>query len=152
MPDLLHALPAINASLNGLATVLLTVGFVLIKKDGMAAKHTHRAAMLSAFAVSAVFLVCYLLHKALKAEAGEAVNTSFAGEGIWRWVYYPMLASHVLLAMVIVPLIFITLNHAFKGRYEKHQAWAKWTFPLWYYVSVTGVLVYFFLYQWFPAG
>ncbi|WP_269542832.1 DUF420 domain-containing protein [Cerasicoccus fimbriatus] len=150
--DLLHALPAINASLNGLATLLLTVGFVLIKLDREKNMKAHRAMMLSAFTVSVVFLICYLLHKGLRAGAGEAVNTSFAGEGIWRWIYYPMLISHVLLAMVIVPLIFVTLWHAFKGRYQKHQKWAKWTFPLWYYVSVTGVLVYFFLYQWFPPA
>ncbi|GHC12920.1 DUF420 domain-containing protein [Cerasicoccus arenae] len=150
--DLLHTLPAINASLNGLATVLLTTGFLLIKADRVKNQNAHRAVMVSAFTVSVVFLTCYLLHKWLKAQSGVAVNTSFAGEGIWRWIYYPMLISHVLLAMVIVPLILITLWHAIKGRYEKHQKWAKWTFPLWYYVSVTGVLVYFFLYQWFPAA
>lgn len=149
--DLLHAMPAINASLNGLATVLLTIGFTLIKLDRVKYQNAHRAVMLSAFGVSCIFLIGYLSHKWMKASAGEAVNTTFAGEGIWRWVYYPMLLTHVLLAMVIVPLIFITLFHAFKGRFEKHQKWAKWTFPLWYYVSVTGVLVYFFLYQWFPG-
>lgn len=149
--DLLHTMPAINASLNGLATVLLTIGFVLIWRDRVKYKNAHRAVMLSAFGVSCVFLVGYLSHKAMKANAGEAVNTTFAGEGIWRWVYYPMLITHVILAMVIVPLIFVTLFHAFKGRFEKHRKWARWTFPLWYYVSVTGVLVYFFLYQWFPG-
>ncbi|MEO0795212.1 MAG: DUF420 domain-containing protein [Verrucomicrobiota bacterium] len=152
MSDLLHTLPAINASLNALATVLLTIGFVLIRKNRAANKNAHRICMLSAFSVSTIFLVGYLYHKYLKNSAGEAVNTKFAGEGIWQWIYYPMLLTHVLLAMVIVPLIFITLFHAFKGRFEKHRAWAKWTFPAWYYVSVTGVLVYFFLYQWFPAA
>lgn len=152
MADLIHTLPAVNASLNGLATLLLTAGFVLIKIDRNANKNAHRACMLTAFGVSAVFLACYLLHKGLRASAGDAVNTSFSGEGFWAWIYYPMLISHVLLAMVIVPLIFITLYHAFKGRFEKHRAWAKWTFPAWYYVSITGVLVYFFLYQWFPAA
>lgn len=150
--QLIHWLPGINASLNGLATVLLTLGFILIKKDRVAHKNSHRAAMLSAFAVSVIFLACYLLHKALRAGLGEAVNTTFAGEGIWRWIYYPMLLTHVILAMVIVPLIFVTLWHAFRGRYEKHRSWARWTFPMWYYVSITGVLVYFFLYQWFPSG
>lgn len=149
--SLVHLLPGINASLNGLATLLLTVGFILIRKDPVGNKNAHRAVMLSAFGVSCVFLAFYLAHKGLKASVGEAVNTSFAGEGLWRWVYYPMLISHVLLAMVIVPLIFVTLFHACKGRFEKHRAWAKWTFPMWYYVSVTGVLVYLFLYHWFPA-
>ncbi len=147
---LVRWLPGINASLNGLATVLLTIGFALIWKDRVKYKNAHRAVMLTAFGVSVVFLCFYLTHKGLKASVGAAVNTTFAGEGVWRWVYYPMLISHVLLAMVIVPLIFVTLFHAFKGRFDKHRAWAKWTFPLWYYVSVTGVLVYFFLYQWFP--
>ncbi|WP_309398763.1 DUF420 domain-containing protein [Cerasicoccus maritimus] len=150
--ELLHSLPAINASLNGLATLLLTVGFTLIKIDREQNMKAHRFIMLSAFTVSVVFLISYLLHKGLRASAGEAVNTHFTGEGIWAWIYFPMLISHVLLAMVIVPLIFITLWHAFQGRFEKHQKWAKWTFPLWYYVSVTGVLVYFFLYQWFPPA
>lgn len=145
-------LPGINASLNGIATILLTVGFILIKKDREGYKNAHRTAMLSAFGVSVIFLSCYLLHKGLRASIGDAVNTSFAGEGVWRWIYYPMLITHVILAMVIVPLIFVTLWHAIRGQYFKHRAWARWTFPLWYYVSVTGVLVYFFLYQWFPPG
>lgn len=150
--SLVHWLPGINASLNGFATILLTIGFILIKKDKVGLKNTHRAVMLSAFFVSVVFLACYLTHKTLRRYIGDAVNTPFAGEGIWPWVYYPMLITHVILAMVIVPLIFITLWHAIRGRYEKHRAWARWTFPMWYYVSVTGVLVYFFIYQWFPAS
>ena len=148
---LVQILPGINASLNGLATVLLTAGFLLIKADPERYRNAHRAVMLSAFSVSVIFLGFYLWHKALKASVGAAVNTQFTGEGIWPWIYYPMLISHVILAMVIVPLIIITLAYAFRGKIQKHQAWARWTFPLWYYVSVTGVLVYFFLYQWFPS-
>lgn len=138
-------LPALNAGLNGLATVLLTIGFVLIKQGRMAA---HRACMLSAFGVSAVFLVTYVLHKILV----RGVHTPFGGEGAIRTVYYVMLFSHIVLAIVIVPLVLITLTHALKGRLIVHRQWARWTFPIWYYVSVTGVLVYFFLYQWFPAA
>jgi uncharacterized membrane protein YozB (DUF420 family) len=137
-------LPAINAGLNGLATVLLTVGFILIKQGRMAA---HRACMLSAFGVSAVFLVTYVLHKVLV----RGVHTPFGGEGAMRTIYYAMLISHIILAIVIVPLVLITLTHAIKGRLIVHRQWARWTFPIWYYVSVTGVLVYFFLYQWFPT-
>ncbi|MGB0371662.1 MAG: DUF420 domain-containing protein [Opitutales bacterium] len=145
----LETLPAINAGLNFSATVCLTAGFVLIKQDKRSA---HRACMVSAFLISAVFLALYLTHKALKANAGVDVNTKFAGEGIWPWVYYPMLISHVLLSVVMLPMIFRTFFLAFKERFESHRKWARITFPIWYYVSVTGVLVYFFLYQWFPAS
>lgn len=137
-------LPAVNASLNGIATVLLTAGFILIKTNRPAA---HRVAMLSAFGVSMVFLVTYVIHKILV----RGVHTPFGGEGAIRGIYYGMLISHILLAIAIVPLVIITLRYAFKGNLDRHRAWARWTFPLWYYVSVTGVLVYFFLYQWWPA-
>lgn len=137
-------LPGLNACLNSLATILLTAGFIFIWKKNVIA---HRACMLSAFGVSCVFLVTYVLHKILV----RGVHTPFGGEGFIKTFYYVMLASHILLAIVIVPLILVTLTHAIKGRFEKHQAWAKWTFPLWYYVSITGVLVYLFLYKWWPV-
>ena len=136
-------LPAFNASLNGLATLLLTAGFIFIKSGKM---NAHRACMLSAFSVSVVFLITYVLHKVLV----RGVHTPFGGEGFIRSVYYSMLISHILLAIIIVPLVIITLRHAIAGRLIVHRQWARWTFPIWYYVSVTGVLVYFFLYQWFP--
>ena len=136
-------LPAVNATLNGCATVLLTAGFVLIRSGRI---QWHRNCMVAAFAVSVVFLITYVLHKVLV----RGVHTPFGGEGAIRTVYYAMLISHILLAIVIVPLVLVTLNHAIKGRFVRHKAWARWTFPIWYYVSVTGVLVYFFLYQWFP--
>jgi putative membrane protein len=100
----------------------------------------------TAFAVSVVFLMTYVLHKILI----HGVHTPFGGEGAIRTFYYVMLTSHIILAIVIVPLVLVTLRHAVAGRFDRHRAWARWTFPLWYYVSVTGVLVYFFLYQWFP--
>jgi putative membrane protein len=136
-------LPAVNASLNALATVLLTAGFVFIKQRRVP---NHRLCMVSAFAVSCVFLVTYVLHKILM----RGVHTPFGGEGVIRTIYYTMLISHITLAMVIVPLVLVTLRYAVLGRFDLHRKWARWTFPLWYYVSVTGVLVYFFLYQWFP--
>lgn len=145
-------LPAINASLNALATAFLSAGFIFIKLDPVGGKARHRMAMVAAFSVSVVFLVSYVLHKSLRASLGEDINTAFAGEGIWKAIYYPMLLTHVVLAMLIVPLVLVTLYHAIRGQFEKHRAWARWTFPAWYYVSVTGVLVYFFLYQWFPAA
>jgi len=139
-----HDLPAFNASLNGLATVLLTLGFVFIKTGRPGA---HRVAMVGAFGVSVIFLVTYVAHKILV----RGVHTPFGGEGAVRWIYYGMLISHILLAMAVVPLVLVTLRHAVAGRLAIHRAWARWTFPVWYYVSVTGVLVYFFLYIWFPA-
>jgi putative membrane protein len=137
-----EALPTINAGLNGTATVLLTLGFIFIKSGKIL---PHRVSMVSAFLVSVIFLAFYLLHKYLV----QGVHTPFAGEGFWRSFYYGMLISHIILAIVIVPLILKTLSLAISGKYEEHKAWARWTFPIWYYVSVTGVLVYCFLYQWF---
>jgi putative membrane protein len=137
-----EALPTINACLNGTATVLLTLGFIFIKSGKIL---PHRVSMVSAFLVSVIFLAFYLLHKYLV----QGVHTPFAGEGFWRSFYYGMLISHIILAIVIVPLILKTLSLAISGKYEDHKAWARWTFPIWYYVSVTGVLVYCFLYQWF---
>ena len=148
----LDTIPALNASLNALATLLLTLGFVFIQRGQ---KEAHRKAMFSACIVSAVFLVGYLGHKFLKgmaAGAGEAVHTQFGGEGPIRTVYYVMLITHIILAIAIAYLVPRTFLFAIKGNFERHKAWAKWTFPIWYYVSVTGVLVYFFLYQWWPAA
>jgi putative membrane protein len=147
----INDIPAINASLNALATVLISVGFVLIKSGN---KTAHRAAMISAGVVSAVFLVGYVAHKILKgmaAGAGEAVHTQFGGEGTIRTVYYVMLITHVILAIAIAYLVPRTFALAFKGEFERHKKWARIVFPIWFYVSVTGVLVYFFLYQWWPA-
>ena len=138
-------LPALNAALNATATVLLLAGFLFIKREH---KLAHRNCMAAAFVVSCVFLATYVLHKVLV----HGVHTPFGGAGLWKLFYYGMLASHVILAMVIVPLILVTMTHAVRARYEKHRAWARWTFPLWLYVSVTGVLVYFMLYQWFPRA
>ncbi|MBC8012322.1 MAG: DUF420 domain-containing protein [Burkholderiales bacterium] len=148
----LNDIPALNAGLNAIATVLMTVGFIFIKAGN---KIAHRASMISAGVVSAVFLVGYLTHKALKgaaAGAGEAIHTQFGGEGAIRVVYYVMLITHVLLAISIAYLVPRTFAFAFKGDFERHKKWARVVFPIWYYVSVTGVLVYFFLYQWWPAA
>jgi putative membrane protein len=133
--------PEINACLNGTATLGLTAGFILIKQKRIAA---HRAVMLTTFFVSIIFLVSYLLGKY------EQGLTYFDGQGFWRVFYLTLLTTHTILAIVIVPLIITTLTLALRGKIDRHRAWAKWTFPLWYYVSVTGVLVYFMLFQWFP--
>ncbi len=138
-------LPAINAGLNGLSTVLLTFGYIAIRSG---AKPLHGKCMAAAFLVSLVFLGSYVTHKILVG----GLHTSFGGEGWIRGFYYTMLFSHIVLAIVIVPLVATTLYFAITRNWEKHRPWAKVTFPIWYYVSVTGVLVYFFLYRWFPAA
>jgi uncharacterized membrane protein YozB (DUF420 family) len=136
-------IPALNAALNALATVLMTAGFIFIKRGR---RDAHRAAMLSAGAVSAVFLIGYVAHKILV----RGVHTPFGGEGAIRAVYYVMLLSHIVLAIAIAWLVPRTFWLALRGDYERHKRWARFTYPIWYYVSVTGVLVYFFLYVWWP--
>jgi uncharacterized membrane protein YozB (DUF420 family) len=140
----IREIPALNAALNGLATVLITVGFILIKTGR---KEAHRRVMTAAMVVSALFLVGYVTHKALI----HGVHTPFGGTGALRTAYYVMLTSHIVLAISIAYLVPRTFLFAIQGNFERHKAWAKWTFPIWYYVSVTGVLVYFSLYQWWPA-
>lgn len=149
-------IPALNAALNALATVLMTAGFGCIYRAQRAAtpveKSTwiarHRAAMLSAGTVSAVFLIGYVAHKILV----RGVHTPFGGSGAIAKVYYGMLLTHILLAIAIAYLVPRTFYLALQGDFERHRRWARWTFPIWYYVSITGVLVYFFLYQWWPAA
>ena len=136
-------IPPINAALNATATVLITLGFIFIKQGK---KEAHRAVMLSAGVVSAVFLVGYVTHKIMM----RGIHTPFGGAGAIRTVYYTMLISHIILAMAIAYLVPRTFLFAIKGDFETHKKWARFTFPIWYYVSVTGVLVYFFLYQWWP--
>jgi putative membrane protein len=137
-------IPALNAALNGLSTFFLTAGFIFILRKNIPA---HRACMLSAGAISAIFLIGYVTHKILV----RGVHTPFGGEGTIRTVYYAMLLTHIVLAIAIAFLVPKTFSFALKGQFDRHRAWARWTFPIWYYVSVTGVLVYFFLYRWWPA-
>jgi putative membrane protein len=137
-------IPALNASLNAVATVLIVTGYGLIRAKRVAA---HRACMTTAIMVSAVFLVGYVTHKILV----HGVHTPFGGTGAIRVIYLAMLITHIILAMAIVPLVLRTFLLARRGDFARHRAWARWTFPVWLYVSVTGVLVYFFLYQWYPA-
>lgn len=138
----LHYMPAINASLNGLSGVWLLTAFILIRQKRIQA---HRRFMLAACATSLLFLACYLLYHAYGG------MTRFAGTGWSRPVYFTLLSTHTILAVVIVPMAILTVWNGLKMRVPKHRRIAKWTFPLWMYVSVTGVLVYFFLYQWFPS-
>ena len=138
-----HDLPALNATLNAIAALLLVFGFIFIKRGS---KVAHRNCMIAAFVTSSVFLVCYVTHKILI----KGAHTPFAGEGFVRKFYYAMLISHIVLAMAIVPMALITISRALKARYEQHKKIARWTWPIWMYVSITGVLIYLLLYQVFP--
>ena len=131
------ALPTLNAGLNGLSAVLLTAGWLCIRRRRVAA---HRACMLGALAVSTLFLVSYVAYHATYG------SRPFGGQGWVRWVYFPLLISHVVLAAGIVPLALVTVYRALSADVARHRRIARWTLPLWLYVSVTGVLVYLMLY------
>ena len=141
IPEQYAFFPALNATLNGSSAVLLLTGRALIMRGKMAA---HRVCMIAAVTASALFLGCYLYFHF------RAGNILFLGQGWARPIYFTILISHVILAMVIVPLAIVTLARGLGGRYPQHRAIARWTWPLWMYVSVTGVIVYFMLYRWFP--
>jgi uncharacterized membrane protein YozB (DUF420 family) len=134
--------PVIDASLNGTSAVLLLIGRGYIKRGRMAA---HRAVMIAALACSSIFLACYLYYH------WHVGSVRFQGQGWSRPVYFSILISHTILAAVIVPMIIITLSRALRERFDRHRAIARWTYPLWMYVSVTGVIVYFMLYHLFAA-
>ena len=134
----LHDLPAVNASLNALSTVFLATGYVLIRARRIA---QHRAMMLAALATSALFLVCYVVYHA------QVGSVRFTRPGLVRRVYFPILITHVTLAVTVLPLAIVTAARGLRGDYRRHRAIARWTFPIWLYVSVTGVLVYVLLYQ-----
>ncbi len=133
----LHSLPAVNASLNALCTVLLVCGFVFIRSGKI---RLHRACMIAAFLCSTLFLVLYVYFHL------HAGVIRFGGHGWIHPVYIALLVSHTTLAVVIVPLVLITLTRALRERFAQHRAIARWTLPLWLYVSITGVIVYWLLY------
>jgi uncharacterized membrane protein YozB (DUF420 family) len=133
--------PALIASLNGISAVFLSVGRYAIARGRIAA---HRTCMIAAVVASALFLACYVYFHV------HAGNIRFLGQGVWRPIYFAILIPHVTLAIVIVPMVIVTLSRGLRARYDKHRAIARWTWPLWMYVSITGVIVYFMLYQWFP--
>ncbi len=138
----LHDLPALNATLNGLAAVWLAAGYVMIRRGRI---NAHRFCMLAAVATSTVFLVSYLIYHA------QAGSTRFMSHGWIRPVYFAILISHTVLAAAIVPLVLVTLYRAFRKRFVRHRRIARWTWPLWIYVSVTGVVIYLMLYHLDPA-
>ena len=142
---LVRILPAINATLNATSGLCLLIAYVLIKQKRIQA---HKRFMLAACFTSLLFLALYVTNHYLR----HGIVTRFTGTGAIRPIYFTILITHTTLAIVIVPLVIITLRYGLKMRVMQHRRIAKWTFPLWVYVSVTGVLVYFFLYQWFPSS
>ena len=136
-------LPAINASLNFVSTVFISTGWYLIRRGHW---RRHIACMIAAVISSTLFLAGYVTYHV---QMGGRSN-AFTAPGIIRYFYFAMLISHILLAFVTLPLVILTLIPAFRRRWDRHTRIARWTMPIWLYVSVTGVLVYFMLYQWFP--
>jgi uncharacterized membrane protein YozB (DUF420 family) len=131
-------LPALNATLNGTSAILLTIGYVLIRQGRVT---LHKRCMLAALVTSTLFLTSYVIYH---------LNTgshAFTGVGPVRYVYFSILISHVLLAITIVPLVLVTATRGLRAQYDRHVRIARWTLPLWLYVSVTGVVVYLMLYQ-----
>lgn len=137
-------LPTLNASLNGCASVLLLLGYILIRRGE---KVWHQRCMLAAFVCSCVFLISYVTHKVLV----RGVHTPLGATGAILGIYRVMLVSHILLAIAVVPLALVTIRRGLRAQYDTHRKIARITWPIWMYVSVTGVLIYFALYHWFPA-
>jgi uncharacterized membrane protein YozB (DUF420 family) len=133
-----HDLPAVNASLNAISGVLLICGYTAMRQRRIP---LHRALMIAAFATSSLFLLTYVIYHA------QVGSVPFPRHGFVRPLYFTILISHVVLAASVPPLAIVTLTRGLKGRYPQHRRIARWTFPIWLYVSVTGVLVYVLLYQ-----
>jgi uncharacterized membrane protein YozB (DUF420 family) len=131
-------LPTVNAALNSLSGAFLTLGFIFIKSKNIKA---HKACMLAAFASSSLFLISYLVYHY------QVGSVPFKGQGAMRTLYFTILLTHTILAVVVVPLVLITLWRALKENFPAHRRIARWTFPIWLYVSITGVLVYVMLYR-----
>lgn len=141
MPELplisVSHLPSINAALNSASALLLIAGYLFIRNKKVFA---HKACMLSAFTTSTLFLISYLIYHY------QVGSVPFKGQGWMRSLYFSILISHTFLAVVIVPMVLITLTRALKGNFDRHKRIARWTLPIWLYVSVTGVIVYWMLY------
>jgi len=140
----LSDLPAVNACLNGLSAVFLTTGYVFIRRGN---KIAHRNCMVSAFVTSTIFLICYLTY-----HFTVRTVTRFEKPEWFRPIYLTILLTHTVLAVVIVPLVLMTLGRAVKQRFDLHKKIARWTWPLWMYVSVTGVVIYLLIYRICPQN
>jgi uncharacterized membrane protein YozB (DUF420 family) len=137
----LSDLPAINAGLNSLSTVFLTAGYIFIRRQRQVA---HRNCMIGAVISSALFLTCYVIYHY------NAGRTTFRDPAWFRPIYLAILLTHTILAVAIVPMVLMTLYRAARRQFERHKRISRWTWPIWIYVSVTGVLIYFLLYHIFP--
>lgn len=135
-------LPFANALLNSTSTLLLLTGYFFIRQKNI---RFHRACMISALSTSTLFLVSYLVYHY------NVGSVPFTGQGLVRPVYFSILVSHTLLAATLPPLAILTLVRALRARFDKHRSVARWTFPIWLYVSVTGVLIYLMLYRWYAS-
>jgi uncharacterized membrane protein YozB (DUF420 family) len=138
----LRFLPTLNAILNATSGLFIIAGFLFIRRRNIQA---HRICMLAAVSASVLFLISYLIYHF------NVGATSFRGEGWVRPVYFIILITHTVLATIIVPFVIVTLRRALKGQYDRHRKVARWTFPMWLYVSVTGVIVYLMLYHLYPS-
>jgi protein SCO1/2 len=145
VPAWVLRLPAVNASLNGLATILLVAGWVLIKAN---MQREHKVVMLTAFCTSAVFLACYVVYHVQLHQYTGSGSQKFQGTGAIRMVYFPLLVSHILLALCVAVLAPMTIYRALTNQLERHKRLARVTLPIWLYVSVTGVIIYVMLYHW----
>ena len=143
----LSDLPAINATLNGLSAILLVAGWQAIHTGN---KVRHRNFMIAALVTSTVFLGCYLTYHTLMARTQGRAHTVFANPAWFRPIYLTLLGTHLLGAIVMLPLIVMTFVRALRERFDAHRRIARWTLPIWFYVSVTGVIIYLLLYQVFP--
>jgi len=140
-------LPVVNACLNGASAVFLGLGYYFIRRKNQAA---HRNCMIVAFILSTLFLACYITYHSYLGYVLHKGPTVFKEPAWFRPIYLTILLTHTVLAVTIVPMVLITLHRAVKGRFELHKKIARWTWPLWMYVSVTGVVIYLLLYQIFP--
>src|SRR5215216_3907510 len=134
--------PTLNAMLNATSAIFLLTGYIFIRRKNISA---HRLCMLSAVSASVLFLICYLIYHY------NVGATKFQGPDWARTVYFSILIPHTILAVTMVPFVIITVVRALRNQFDKHRRVARWTFPVWLFVSVTGVIVYFMLYHWFPS-
>ena len=146
--DPLQVFPHVNAGLNALSSVFLLCGLVFIFRKDV---RKHRLCMLSACFVSGLFLICYLTYHSLRTYYLGLGPTRFTGEGVIRPIYFTILTSHTILAALVAPFVLVTLVRALKGKFDRHQNLARLVYPIWLYVSLTGVAVYVLLYQIYPA-
>jgi putative membrane protein len=138
----LNFFPTLNAILNATSGILLVAGYLFIRRKNI---NAHRACMVAALITSTLFLACYLTYHYMVGD------TKFIGPDWAKTLYFFILVPHIILAVVMLPFIFMTVFRAFRGQFDRHKKVARWTFPVWLYVSVTGVIVYFMLYHWFPS-